>query len=324
MSDLIYTGKRLPSAHEANFEQILKKVSQRTKKEFPYTQRITRHCPTAFIFLIDQSYSMNDTVTVGSDTQTKAEFLSTVINQTLNEMIDRCKKGAEIRDYFQISLIGYGGDEDNTAKILWEGNLSGKTFVTPSELLQNYTGKKKISTESQRPDGSIKQIEKTIYYWIDPKAAKQTPMRQAFLLAHDILVQWIHENPTSYPPTVINITDGQATDCTRSELYEAAGAVQNLFTEDGNVIAFNIHVSNSADNPVYFPCIKSELPQDDKFASLLFDISSDLPSHYNHSIAKLTQKDLIGSYTAMVINAPISKLISLLNIGTNTNLLDNQ
>jgi hypothetical protein len=70
---------------------------------------------------------------------TKAEFLAKVINETLNELLDRCKRSNEIRDYFHICAIGYGGDEENTAKILWEGKLANKTFVTSSELYQNYT-----------------------------------------------------------------------------------------------------------------------------------------------------------------------------------------
>lgn len=320
MSELIYTGNQLPSKHMSNFDEMLTKVLRKPQKDFPHTQRITRDHPTSFVFLIDQSYSMNQYAS-GSDETTMAEFLANVINQTLNEMIDRCKKGTELRDYFHICLIGYGGDEDDTAKILWEGNLSGKVFVTPSELIDNYLGKSTTFVESKRPDGSVKQIEKTVFEWVEPKSVFRTPMLQAFRLAHDLLVQWIHEHPESYPPTVINITDGMATDGSPDELLDAANSLRELHTEDGNVLVFNIHTSNSADNSVFFPCTKSELVEQDEYAALLFDMSSDLPSNYNKHISNFTKKDIVGAYTAMVVNAPISKMISLLNVGTNTNAI---
>jgi hypothetical protein len=157
-----------------------------------------------------------------------------------------------------------------------------------------------------------------MYEWITPKSKNQTPMRQAFLLAHDVLVPWIEQHPQSYPPTVINITDGQANDCTYQELMEAANAIRQLHTADGNVLLFNIHISDSSANPIYFPCTKDELASADEYAEILFDISSDLPGNYNKPIAEFTKKELIGAYTAMVVNAPITKLIALLNIGTNT------
>jgi uncharacterized protein YegL len=322
MSELVYSGNQLPSKNDPDFAKLLAKVIQSPKKEFPYTRRITRHNPTAFVFMIDQSGSMSEKVTVNGETTMKADFLATVINQTLNELVDRCKKNTDVRDYFHISILGYGGDRDNTAKILWEGNLKGKIFVTPSELINNHIGTTTVHSESKRPDGTVKKLQKNILQWIKPKATGLTPMRQAYQLAHDILVQWIHQYPQSYPPAVINITDGEANDCSEDELLQAAGALRELHTDDGNVLVFNIHISDSTIEPIYFPCTKNELPSDDEYAKLMFDMSSDLPGNYNKAVAEITQKDLIGAYTAIVVNAPISRLISLLNIGTNTNVID--
>ncbi|MCS6795201.1 MAG: hypothetical protein NZ516_04510 [Raineya sp.] len=320
MTHIIYSGKRLPSQVENNFQELFLKATRKQVKAFPYTARITRSQPTAFVFLLDQSGSMGDLVEVQGKRLSKAEFLSTTINQLLNEIIDRCKKGTEIRDYFHICLIGYGGDSENTAKILWQGNLSNKTFVTPTELIHNYLDTETIEVESRRPNGTIQKIPKKIYRWIAPQASHRTPMRDAFLLARDILVQWVSQYSQSYPPMVINISDGAATDTTREELLQVAQEIQSLATEDGNALIFNIQVSDKTQEAIYFPCKKEELPQDE-WVHLLFDMSSDLPENYNQSIAQFTGRDLMGSYTALVVNAPLSKLISLLNIGTNTQTL---
>jgi len=322
MSNLTYSGKNLPSQTDSQFQEILKRVQQRTKKQFLYTQKITRQNPAAFVFLIDQSGSMSEEVEINGKEQSKAEVLSSILNQSLNEMIDRCKKGNEVRDYFHICLIGYGGDRDNTAKIIWEKNPYQKAFLTPSELLQCYIGTETITVDSIRPDGSVRQMQKKIYQWVRPCASQLTPMNAAFLLAHDLLVQWIDKYPQSYPPTVIHITDGAATDSTEKQLLQSSQKLRSLATEDGETILFNIHITNSTENPIYFPCKKEDLTHGDQYTHLMFDLSSDLPPIYNTGIAHFTQKDIKGSYTALVVNAPMSQLISLLNIGTNTNQPD--
>ena len=72
-----------------------------------YTKEINRKNPTCFLFVIDQSGSMDERMGDGS---IKSEFVADVLNQTIAETIVRCTKADGVRDYFDIGVIGYGGD----------------------------------------------------------------------------------------------------------------------------------------------------------------------------------------------------------------------
>jgi hypothetical protein len=73
----------------------------------PYTAEISRGNPTCFIFLLDQSGSMADTFG-GELAQRKADFVADVVNRTLHDLVIRCTRTEEIRNYYNISIIGYG------------------------------------------------------------------------------------------------------------------------------------------------------------------------------------------------------------------------
>src|SRR4028118_2337292 len=74
----------------------------------PYTAEINRAKPTAFFFLIDQSGSMDDAW--GLDTgKRKCDAVADAINRLLSTLVLRCAKGEDVRDYFQVGVLGYGG-----------------------------------------------------------------------------------------------------------------------------------------------------------------------------------------------------------------------
>ena len=100
-------------------------------------------------------------------------------------------------------------------------------------------------------DGAGGLVETKVKFpvWFDPVAENGTPMREAIELARDILRLWIVEHRRSYPPIVINITDGEPND----DPTEAAGKLMALETEDGNVLLYNLHLSELAASPLLFP-----------------------------------------------------------------------
>jgi len=63
-------------------------------------------------------------------------------------------------------------------------------------------------------DGAGGLVEQKIRFpiWFDPVANGGTPMCQALMRAQDILRTWFAQHPGCFPPIVINITDGEATD----------------------------------------------------------------------------------------------------------------
>ena len=76
-----------------------------------YTQEITRKHRAAFVLVLDQSTSMQQQVQFGRLTATKAEVVAYTANALITELIDRCRRADGVRDYYDIAVIGYSGEE---------------------------------------------------------------------------------------------------------------------------------------------------------------------------------------------------------------------
>src|SRR5581483_4221995 len=145
--------------------------------------------------------------------------------------------------------------------------------------------------------------------WFDAKASGGTPMCEALRKAEGILSQWISGHQASFPPIIINITDGESTD---GDPTEAAEAVTRLATDDGNVMLFNLHLSSKQAAPIQFPDSEAGLP--DKHAELLYRISSPLPP-YMRSAARDEGLEISDGARGFVFNADLISVIRFLDIG---------
>src|SRR5688572_4652677 len=98
----------------------------------PYSAEISRANPSCFLFVLDQSGSMEDAF--GAKTgRSKAQELADVINRLLQTLATRCAKGEDVRDYFDIGVIGYGA---SVGPVL-QRPLGGRDFVPISEIALN-------------------------------------------------------------------------------------------------------------------------------------------------------------------------------------------
>lgn len=283
-----------------------------------YTAQITRSTPTAFIFLIDQSVSMDRMTTLMGEKMTLAEAVARIVNNQINELVLRCVKTNEVRHYYDIAVIGYGHEVYSG----WNGDLEGRYFVSPQEIKDNPF--KKIVTREEvrtRRGTTTKEVEKV--QWLTARCdGRWTHMRKAFRKAKALLEEWMeeHHDKDCYPPTIINITDGIFNDATAEEMQQEANELKSLFTNDGNVILFNIHISPNNSESVTFPTNIKELTGSD-YGRTLFNLSSLLPTRYNADIARLRNDDDNNvRHVAMAQNAAMSTLIQLMDIGTPTNI----
>lgn len=304
----------------SEFQSTLQRVLATPVKKQTYTAQITRETPSAFVFLIDQSGSMNGKIEYRNNSMSKAEAVALIINETLNDILNRCQKADEVRDYFEIAVIGYGGKDSEKANFAWEGNLSDRTFVKISELANNAISQETIEVETNIR-GRIVKSQKSIKKWINPLATKLTPMKNAFEMCAELLEDWLvrYKNKDIFPPIVINITDGEATDAKEMELMQAANRIKQLHTVDGSALLMNIHLSDAGTQSVLFPTYANELP-DDEYAQLLFKLSSDMPTIFNVDIARTINKDSAGAYTGMAFNADANALVKMMQIGTYTSI----
>ena len=256
--------------------------------------------------------------TLLGEEMTMAESAARIVNQQINELVLRCIKSNEVRHYYDIAVIGYGEE----AYSGWNGDLEGRTFVSPEELRNNPFKKITVREEKRTRKGSvIKEVEKV--QWMEARHdGSWTHVHKAFDMAHGLLEEWMkeHHDKDCYPPTIINITDGEFNGATKEHVLQQANELKSMFTNDGNVILFNIHftASKSAEE-IVCPIEKSEL-NGNAYAETLFDMSSLLPLRYNDDIARNLNDNRQGRHVAMGVNADATSLIKLMDIGTPTNM----
>lgn len=216
----------------------------------PYTKLpISTANPGLIIILVDQSASMEDKFLNPEGGQvTKAVFAAKAINNCIYEILEGCRSGDKVKDRCHIVVIGYGEE----TKVL----VAGKA----SEM-----------------DRQIKRMEDVrglqMPVWIEPKFSNGTPMHDAFREAEDIISKWMPYYPNSFPPVVINVTDGEP-----NNPPLATGAAQRLMSlqmQDGQVLLFNGHIGESGSAEIRLPANEQSLNH--KLAKLMFSISSELP-----------------------------------------------
>ena len=305
-----------------NFGFTIPSQSAQMQTKTAYTAQITRNTPTAFIFLIDQSVSMQKYTTLYGEEMPMAEAVARIVNHQLNELVLRCIKGSETRDYYDIAIIGYG----ENAYSGWKGELEGRDFVKPPELKEHLY--KKITTKKEtRTRKGVKVVEIEEVQWIEAEATEGwTRVHHAFEKAKGLLDEWMekHHDKDCYPPTIINITDGEFNGATKEYVLQQANELKSMFTNDGNVILFNIHISANKAVCVTCPASKDEVSFS-SLATTMYEMSSLLPMRYSDRIADLRGDGTPNNrYTAMSINADMSTLIQLMDIGTPTNISQNK
>jgi len=283
----------------------------------PYTAQITRNTPTAFIFLVDQSVSMKRITTLNGEQMSLAEAVARIVNNQINELVYRCIKTTEVRHYYDIAIIGYGHEVYSG----WNGVLAGRDFVSPEELKNNPFKKIIVKEEKRTRKGTmIKEIEKV--QWLEARCdGNWTHVHKALDKAKALLNQWMkeHHDKDCYPPTIINITDGQFNHATREQIVQQANELKAMFTNDGNVLLWNIHITPNNMEQVLLPIGKEEL-KGDKYSELLYDMSSLLPTRYNQAISDIRGDSVDSRHVAMATNTDMSTLIQLMDIGTPTNI----
>lgn len=288
----------------------------------PYTAQISRNTPTAFIFLVDHSVSMQRMTKLFGEEMTMAEAAARIVNRQIYELVLRCIKSNEVRHYYDIAVIGYGEE----AYSGWNGDIEGRDFVSPEELQDN-PYRKIITREEKRTRKGmvVKEVEKV--QWVEAQHnGSWTHLHKAFGKAQQLLSQWMeeHHDKDCYPPTIINITDGEFNGATKESVLQQANELKSMFTNDGNVILFNIHfTAGKSAEEVACPIEISEL-RGNSYAETLFNMSSLLPERYNADISRCLNDNRAGRHRAMGINADATTLLKLMDIGTPTNISQNQ
>lgn len=277
-----------------------------------YKATISSKNPTAIVIMVDQSGSMAEHITWNGTQTTKAVAVSEVINNLLSEFASRSRSESSFRHYYDIMVIGYSG---STVKSLL--TTPDNFFVTPAQLMGSVLRTQNIQRQRILPDGRAVMTNIVQRIWVEITADGRTPMRAALSTVYNQLKPWCITHPQSFPPIVINITDGEATDASPEQLHDVAESIKALSTSDGAVLIMNIHLSSIYEKSILFPQSRADLPSD-KYAELLLDMSSLMPPPFQAEIALSNNETQAKPCYAMAYNASISDLVRLLNIGSTT------
>lgn len=272
-----------------------------------YAAEINRRQPACLLLLIDQSGSMADR---WGNTGSKADQLALAVNRLLGNAVLLCSKGDDrVHNYFEVGILGYGSSSGEVVPAL-HGSSANRPLLPISEIA--YNPKRVDQVTRKEPDGAggLVQTQIPVPIWVDPVSYGGTPMVRALTQAEGIVSQWCDNHSASFPPIVINVTDGQSTD---GDPKVAGERIRATSTADGPSLLFNVHLSALRKEPSVFPGSAAGLP--DAYASSLFEMSSVLPPSMRQAAASLGHHVDQGS-RGFLYNADATTMIEFLDIGT--------
>jgi len=282
-----------------------------------YTQEITRRHRAAIVIAIDQSSSMSERIGLRGCPLSKAEMVSIVTGQLIDELILRSHRDSGYRHYYDIAVVGYSGED--VTPLLGEELV----FYPITMLAGRSVPKVPYNQIHSIVNGGIWQLNEDVSMWISPAACGATPMYKMITCVTELVEEWCakEENRESFPPLVFNITDGEASDADYDMLRNAASRLKKTGTEDGNTLFINVHISSDVNHAqLLFPNIR-EIPLSVRHAHLLMDMSSEMPKSLHSYICGCRPNFAEPPYIAMSYNALIADLVTMLNIGTRSVVL---
>ena len=277
-----------------------------------YTEPCESPNPCTVVFLVDQSGSMEEPFGGSTGTRRKADVTADALNRILDNLIMENTIGDIVKDRFHVAIIGYGEDVGPAL----EGSLAGQRRVTLSALndspLRTENRKKKEVDET----GEVFELEIPFTIWIEPKFGGLTPMKKAFELAKEIVAECLDQKPKSYPPMVINITDGLYTpEGPSGDPTPVIEEIQAMANENGSAaLVFNCHISNLGLPPLQYPASEDQI--EDNYAKELFRMSSVFPTSYVEQAQSAGFDQISEGSRGFVFNADAVEMVTFLKIGT--------
>jgi hypothetical protein len=281
-----------------------------------YEKYISRTDPGCIVVLLDRSDSMK--LQWGNTQYTLAEGAARALNNILLEVCFRAQgEPGKARHYFDIGIFGYGirpiaGGEG--VEPAFGGGLAGRPLVALPELW----GSPIAVREEPSPNPGAPPSRVPV--WVEPVHGYRTPMCEAIAVAGQHVYEWVTAHPDSFPPIIINITDGMVSDSPYNgvTLNQWAQRLTDIQTSDGPSLLFNIFLSPARGSPVRFPVKARGLPPP---GPDLFRISSPLPPLMCSNAARAGTPVEAGA-RGFAFNADQEMLISFLEIGTRVELRD--
>jgi hypothetical protein len=255
---------------------------------------------------------------------TNCQMATTTLNLMIEAVYDRAGVGPDNRPkhYCDLLVLGYGND---VRPLL--GAIKAPVGVPdlPGKLMKDKRMVQIIQTNPVTQQAIAKEELRPC--WVQPEeeepnrpASSKTEMAKAISDAREAVQSWLGSGawrPKSFPPVVINITDGQHNG--EGNPLEEANQLRQLRTEDGNVLLFNCHlVTRASAQSLGFPHQLSVitamgLPELERIgAQQLFEMSSVIPQ----KMAERFKTPLKPGARGFIYNADPQDLVDFLSWGT--------
>ena len=282
-------------------------------EKIPYQRGIDRQNPTLFVFLLDQSKTMEELIGGNNpDNKRKMDEVALMINSWLQEMTIMATRVDGIRHYFDVATIGYCTDADANPIIEspFGGVLAGRIVCSITEIGENFAKIESVARSFFDEDlGEIVEVPEDKPVWVEPRAQGGAPMCSALYNAYEIADQWIEDHMESFPPIVIHITGGESQE---GDPLPYAEALTELETNWGNLLLFNCYLSMGEATGFVFPHGHEVFP--DKEARVLFEMSSVMPEPI-YKMAVAEGFELQPGARGMAVNACMVSLLKFIRGG---------
>ena len=263
--------------------------------------------------LVDCSLSMLQPNYIGALNRSKMEITELTCNMMIDELVERCSRHGYVRNYYDIAVIGYSHDE---VRSLLPGDSQG--FTPMNRLAEMAPMLKTITAHNIPLETGPRDINISYRPWIEPRAGGATPMCEALAYAYSLVDTWCRDldHRDSFPPIVINITDGVGNDSDTAALIDISSRITSTRTNDGYTLFFNVLLtSNPVEYRVALPH-KSKYKTTNRDAMTLFQMSSLIPKCMEEEMAYLLDLKHRGPYRGFMIDFAPVDLMSILNTGT--------
>ncbi|WP_202918947.1 vWA domain-containing protein [Saccharothrix deserti] len=272
---------------------------------------MSRSEPGCVVILLDRSDSMK--LAWGRTGASLAVGAALAVN---NILLDMCIKAttevnAPVRHYFDVGIFSYGARVNTPGEGVesaFGGVLAGRGLVPLPELAEHPMAVR------EEPSIDLMPVSARMPVWVDPVHGYRTPMCQAIEVAGAHVFDWAAGHPNSFPPIVINITDGMVTDSPHdgASLHDWVKRLTSIETNDGATLFFNIFLSPFEVAEIVFPSDPTGLPAP---GPDLFELSSPLPQPMIDN-ARVDGYDVQPGARGLALNVGRSTLLRVLQIGT--------
>lgn len=265
--------------------------------------------------LVDCSLSMKSKTLFHNTLLSKQEVSAIVTNTIIEELVVRCERRTRLRDYFDIAVIGYSGEESYSLLPNYKDD-----FVKAIRLAEDRPQPRTVYLKQRLLDNSIKELPYIIYPWVETSASGASPMYNALMRTKALVSDWCRDryNRNSFPPLIIHITDGACSDAYSRDLVDIAFDIRNTSTLDGEALIMTLHLSTYGDHDE--PC--EIYPRDYDYASgdqdriLMRYMSSLIPERLEKFLSAFFREDTSGPYRALALNHSPSTALLIMNIGS--------